>query len=166
MKHKQPDIADEILKLGAQVRMKYRPRKTAKGWILQPIKEEHPPRGANRKNIQRLLRAAPKKKPPKQRIKPPKPKKIAKLIAHTERDSEGREVTHYYGDPAAWMSQFSHAKHELVEPHGTARDAAILQMHCAGLSDQQIADATGVSIKTVERAVQGKRRRPRTKRPR
>ena len=159
MKRKHPDVIDEILKFRARVRTKYRPRETIKGKILQPIPEKHPPRGANRKNLLRLLR-----KPHKP--KPSKPQKVAKLIAHTERDSEGREVTHYYGDPMAWMGAFSQKPPELVEPHGAARDVAILQMHCAGLSDQQIADAAGVSIKTVERAVQGKRRRPRTKRPR
>ena len=161
MKRKQHDIVDEILKLGAQMRTKYRVRETINGKILQPIKEERPPRGANRKNIQRLLRAAPKKKPPK-----PKPSKIPQLIAHTERDSEGREVTHYYGDPAAWMSQFSHAKHELVEPHGTARDAALMQMHADGLPDKKIAELANVTVKTVERALQGKRVRPRTRRHR
>ncbi len=164
MKRKQPDIVDEILKLSAQMRTKYRTRETIAGPVLQPIPEKHPPRGANRKNIQRLLRAAPKKKPPKP--KPSKPQKVAKLIAHTERDSEGREVTHYYGDPMAWMGAFSQKPPEPVEPHGSARDGAIMQAHAAGLSDQQIADAAGVNIKTVERALKDKRVRPRTRRPR
>ena len=159
MKRKQPDIVDEILKLSAQMRTKYRTRETIAGPVLQPIPEKHPPRGANRKNLLRRLR-----KPPKP--KPSKPQKVAKLIAHTERDSEGREVTHYYGDPAAWMGAFSQKPPELVEPHGAARDAAILQMHAAGLSDQQIADATGVNIRTIERALKDKRVRHRTRRPR
>ena len=159
MKRKHPDVIDEILKFRARVRTKYRPRETIKGKILQPIPEKHPPRGANRKNLLRLLR-----KPHKP--KPSKPQKVAKLIAHTERDSEGREVTHYYGDPAAWMGAFSQKPPELVEPHGAARDAAILQMHAAGLSDQQIANATGVNIRTIERALKDKRVRHRTRRPR
>ena len=159
MKRKQPDIVDEILKLSAQMRTKYRTRETIAGPVLQPIPEKHPPRGANRKNLLRRLR-----KPPK--AKPPKAPKVAKLIEHTERDSMGREVTRFYGNPGAWMGQFSHNPPALIEPHGTARDSAILQMHAAGLSDQQIAEAARVNIKTVERALKGKRLRPRTKRPR
>ncbi len=151
MKRKQSS-ADEIARLGQKLHELNKKMRAALHSDPLPL-----PRGLNRKNVLRILR-----KPPK--AKPRKAEPVPKLIAHTERDSEGREVTHYYGDPAAWMSQFSHAKHELVEPHGTARDAAILQMHCAGLSDQQIADAAGVNIKTVERALQGKRLRPRTRR--
>ena len=159
MKRKQPDIVDEILKLSAQMRTKYRTRETIAGPVLQPIPEKHPPRGANRKNLLRRLR-----KPPKP--KPSKPQKVPKLIERTELDGDGRQITRYYGDPMAWMGAFSQKPPELVEPHGSARDAAILQMHAAGLSDQQIAGATGVNIRTIERALEDKRVRPRTRRPR
>ena len=159
MKRKQPDIVDDILKLSAQMRTKYRTRETIAGPVLQPIPEKHPPRGANRKNLLRRLR-----KPPKP--KPSKPQKVPKLIERTELDGDGRQITRYYGDPAAWMSQFSHAKHELVDPHGSARDAAIAQMHADGLPDKKIAELANVTVKTVERALKDKRRRPRTKRPR
>ena len=159
MKRKQPDIVDEILKLSAQMRTKYRTRETIAGPVLQPIPEKHPPRGANRKNLLRRLR-----KPPKP--KPSKPQKVPKLIERTELDGDGRQITRYYGDPAAWMGAFSQKPPEPVEPHGSARDGAIMQAHAAGLSDQQIADAAGVNIKTVERALKDKRVRPRTRRPR
>ena len=159
MKRKQPDIVDEILKLSAQMRTKYRTRETIAGPVLQPIPEKHPPRGAYRKNLLRRLR-----KPPKP--KPSKPQKVAKLIERTELDSDGRQVTRYYGDPMAWMGAFSQKPPEPVEPHGSARDGAIMQAHAAGLSDQQIADATGVNIRTIERALKDKRVRHRTRRPR
>ena len=156
MKRKQPDIVDRMLDLSAELRKRYRTRQTVAGPVTQALPEKAPPRGANRKNLLRRLR-----KPPK--AKPPKAPKVAKLIEHTERDSMGREVTRFYGNPGAWMGQFSHNPPALIEPHGTARDSAILQMHAAGLSDQQIAEAARVNIKTVERALQGKRLRPRTR---
>lgn len=159
MKRKQPDIVDKMLDLSAELRKRYRIRQTVAGPVPQPIPEKAPPRGANRKNMLRRLRTSPK-------TKPRKAPKVARLIEHTERDSAGREVTRYFGDPGAWLGQFSHNPPELVEPHGTTRDAAILQMHTSGLSDRQIADAAHVTVKTVERALQGNRLRPRTRRPR
>lgn len=159
MKRKQPDIVDKMLDLSAELRKRYRIRQTVAGPVPQPIPEKAPPRGANRKNLLRRLRTSPKTKPRKE-------PKVARLIEHTERDSAGREITRYFGDPGAWLGQFSHNPPRLVEPHGAARDAAILQMHAAGLSDQQIAASTGVNIKTVERALLGKRLRPRTRRTR
>lgn len=156
MKRKQPDIIDEILKLGAELRTRYRVRQTVSGPVKQPIPEKAPPRGANRKNVLRRLRTRPTPKPRK-------PQQVAKLIEHTERDSAGREVTRFYGNPAAWLGQFTHNPPELVSPHGKARDEAILQMHAAGMQDQQIAALAGVNVKTVERALSGKRQRPRTR---
>jgi len=156
MKRKQPDIIDEILQEGAKFRAKYRIRQTIAGPVRQPLPELAPPRGANRKNLLRLLRATPK---PKTR----KPHKVAKLVEHTERDGAGREVTKYYGDPSAWMGQFTQRRPELVEPHGAARDAAILQMHGAGFADREIAALVGTNVRTVERALRGKRQRPRTR---
>ena len=159
MKRKHPDIVDKMLDLSAELRKRYRLRQTVAGPVAQALPEKVPPRGANRKNVLRRLRNPPK-------AKPRKAPKVAKLIEHTERDSTGREVTRFYGTPGAWMGQFSHHPPMLIEPHGAARDSAILQMHAAGLSDQQIAEAARVNIKTVERALKGKRLRPRTKRPR
>ncbi len=159
MKRKQPDIVDKVLELSAELRKQHRVRQTVAGPIALASAEKTPPRGANRKNMQRRLR-----KPPK--TKPRKAPKVAKLIEHTERDSSGREVTRFYGNPGAWMGQFSHNAPELVEPHGAARDAIILQMHAAGMPDNKIAELAHVTVKTVERALHGKRLRPRTKRPR
>ena len=159
MKRKQPDSIDHSLDLSAKLRKQYRVRQTVTGPVSQVLPEKHPPRGANRKNLLRRLRQPPK-------AKPSKPQKVAKLIEHTERDSAGRTVTRFYGNPAAWMGAFSQKPPVLVEPHGAARDAAILQMHADGLPDKKIAELANVTVKTVERALQGKRVRPRTKRPR
>jgi DNA-binding NarL/FixJ family response regulator len=159
MKRNHPDIVDEILKLSAQMRTKYRTRQTIKETVTQVIPEKAPPRGANRKNLLRRLR---KPTTPK----PSKPQKVAKLIERTELDSDGRQVTRYYGDPMAWMGAFSQKPHELVEPHGAARDAAIMQMHADGLPDKKIAELANVTVKTVERALKDKRVRHRTRRAR
>jgi hypothetical protein len=153
VKRKQ-DTAGEIVRLGKKL------RELNQKMRAELHKEPLPvPRGLNRKNMLRILRKSPKAKPGKTQTVP-------KLIEHTERDSTGREVTRYFGDPGAWLGQFSHNAPRLVEPHGAARDSAIVQMHAAGLSDQQIADAARVAVKTIERALRGKRLRPRTRRPR
>jgi len=153
VKRKQ-NSADELVRLGRKL------RELNQKMRAELHKEPLPlPRGLNRKNVLRILR-----KP--QKAKTRNATTVPKLIEHTEHDSTGSEITRYHGDPAAWMGQFSHNPPELVEPHGAARDTAILQMHAAGLPDQRIAEAAGVNIKTVERALRGKRQRPRTRRPR
>lgn len=116
-------------------------------------------RGQNAKNIARSLR-----KPP--RLKTRIPVKVGRLVEHTETDSQGRQITRFFGDPLACWGQFSGNPPELIEPHGAARDETIRQMHHAGLADQQIAEKFGINIKTVERALKGHRKRARTRKKR
>ena len=176
-RRRQPDTVDKLLALCGGLRkesdphvrqtnagaveqpIKYRLRDTIAGIVKQPIRQavtKKPPRDKKRKNMQRRLREPP-------HAKTPKPAAVPRLIEHTERDSAGAETTRYFGDPMAWMGQFTNTPPTLVEPHGAARDAIILQMHAAGMPDKKIAELAHVAVKTVERALKKKRKRPRTR---
>ncbi|MGH8227344.1 MAG: hypothetical protein ACREU3_05490 [Steroidobacteraceae bacterium] len=151
------DVVDRLLEIAGEMRKRYRIRQTVHGPKPRELRTT-PPRGMthDRKSMLRWFRNP-------HPVKRPKPLEIAPLVEYTSVDGEGRSITRRFGDPRAWTAPASGQPVKWIKLRGAARNEVIRQMHAAGLSNQRIADTLHVAVKTVERALKGKRQRARTK---